>query len=366
MGLPANKDSYKIWVFAPYLPSEDPAIRYYYDFTQSIAEYTKAFSDMGCEWEWVDVTTENFHAQIARVQSNLSKENIVLNLCDGDDVNGAPGVAVIHALEEAGLVYTGSEAYFYNITNSKILMKQAFERNSVSTPRWIDLDKEHNPSLFKEVGQPLIVKPAASAGSMGIGVKNVVSTQQELDDIVQAMRKGYRGWKLDGAGIFAEQFIAGKEFTCFLVGSYTHPDRIKFYTPVERIFNQALPEKEQFLSFDRLWEFYEDEPMPNEEVFYEYAAVSAPRLLQQLEQLSRLAFCSLKGTGYARLDIRQDKQTGQLYVLEINAQCGLSEDENFTSTGAILRVSGIPFSELVMQILEDALLRHKNKVPDPT
>lgn len=366
MSFRANKDSFKIWIFAPLFQPEDPAIQYYCDFTQSIAEYTQAFAEIGCDWEWVDVTTHNFREQIARVKNHLSQQNIVFNLCDGDDINGAPGISVIHALKEAALVYTGSEAYFYHITTSKILMKEAFVRHQVSTPRWVALDGEQHTNVFESVGETLIVKPAVSAGSMGIGVKNVVGNQQELDDIVQTIKHGYRGWKLDGAGLLAEEFIAGREFTSLVVGSYTRPDRIKFYIPVERVFNKALPEKEQFLSFDRLWEFYEDEPMPNERVFYEYAAVESPGLLQQLEQLSVHTFRSLKGTGYARLDIRQKERTGQLYVLEINAQCGLSEDENYTSTGAILRVNDTRFSELIVQILEDALLRHKNKVPSTT
>ena len=366
MGFPANKHNCKIWIFAPFCQPEDPAIRYYCDFTQSIDEYTKAFSEIGCAWEWLDITTENYLEQIARVKNDPFKQHIVFNLCDGDDVNGNPGISVIHALEEAGLVYTGSEAYFYNITTSKIWMKEAFVQHQVSTPRWINLEGQQGQSVFDTLGKTVIVKPAVSAGSMGIGVKNVVSSPSELDEIVQTLNKGYKGWKLDGDGLLAEQFIAGREFTCLVTGSYTAPGRIRFYTPVERIFNAALPEKEQFLSFDRLWEIYEEEPMPNEQVFYEYTAVDSPVLLQQLEQISVHAFRALRGTGYARLDIRQDKQTGRLYVLEINAQCGLSEDENFTSTGAILRVSHTSFAELIIHIVEDALLRHKNKVADPT
>jgi D-alanine-D-alanine ligase len=31
---------YRIWVLAPHLESDDPNIKHYYDFTQSIAEYT--------------------------------------------------------------------------------------------------------------------------------------------------------------------------------------------------------------------------------------------------------------------------------------------------------------------------------------
>ena len=34
-------------------------------------------------------------------------------------------------------------------------------------------------------------------------------------------------------------------------------------------------------------------------------------------------------------------------MLEVNAQCGLSEDEDYTSIGAILRYSGKTFSDLV-------------------
>ena len=45
---------------------------------------------------------------------------------------------------------------------------------------------------------------------------------------------------------------------------------------------------------------------------------------------------------------------GELYVLEVNAQCGLSEDENYTSIGAILRYSGKSFTDLTVEILDDA------------
>ncbi len=56
-----------------------------------------------------------------------------------------------------------------------------------------------------------------------------------------------------------------------------------------------------------------------------------------------------------------DKVTGLLYVLEVNAQCGLSEDEDFTSIGAILRISGNTFTELVAEIINDAFDRHARK-----
>jgi D-alanine-D-alanine ligase len=52
-----------------------------------------------------------------------------------------------------------------------------------------------------------------------------------------------------------------------------------------------------------------------------------------------------------------DKETGKLYVLEVNAQCGLSEDEDYTSIGAILRFSGNTFTQMVAEIINDAFTR---------
>jgi D-alanine-D-alanine ligase len=133
---------------------------------------------------------------------------------------------------------------------------------------------------------------------MGISVKNVVSDFDELKDVMTTIKQGFNGWNLHGAGLLAEQFIIGKEFTTFLVGSHDQVDQIKFYCPIERVFHHSLPEKEQFLSFERLWESYDNEsPMPNEEFFYEYQPVRTPELADQLKELSIDAFKAVKGMG---------------------------------------------------------------------
>lgn len=50
-------------------------------------------------------------------------------------------------------------------------------------------------------------------------------------------------------------------------------------------------------------------------------------------------------------------------MLEANAQCGLSEDEDYTSIGAILKVSNVSFTEIIVEILKDALRRSVVKMP---
>lgn len=350
----------KIWVLFPYLETDDPNLQYYYDFSQSLEEYKKVFEVLNADWTWQPVTMQNYRDVIAGLKKRSGRKiPLVLNLCDGDEVNGTPGISVIHELEKNRLIYTGSDDQYYNITTSKIPMKRAFDRAGVSNAKWevIDGSEDSVKGICRRLGAPLIIKPAVSGGSMGVSVKNVVYTDRELLERIREIKKGYRGWNLLADGLIVEQFIAGPEYTTFIVGSSNRPESCFVYPAVERIFHASLPEEEKFLSFDRLWEIYEDEkPMPGNENFYNYHRPEAS-LMKALETLSLEAYAAVGGMGYGRLDIRMDKTSGKLYMLEVNAQCGLSEDEDYTSIGAILRYSNHSFPDLIKRIILDAFTR---------
>ncbi len=358
----ASSRKIKVWVLSPSLQTEDDNIDYYYDFSQSIAEYSRVFTELNVNWLWQPVNMSTFKDVIEGIEAEKETAKVipvVLNLCDGDEVNGTPGVSVVKLLEEKDIIYTGADEYFYNVTTSKIPMKKEFDKAAVPNAPWEAFhDKKVDAeTLFEKLGSPIIVKPAVSGGSMGVGTKNVVENSEELHVLLEKLFGGYRGWNLTADGLIAESFITGPEFTTLISGSYDDPKNAVIYTPVERVFHPSLPDKEKFLSFDRLWEIYEDESaMPGEENFYEYR-VPADHLIEEIRKLSWDAYCATKGKGYTRVDIRQDSSTGKLYVLEVNAQCGISEDENFTSIGAILRLSGKRFSQLVIEILNDAFVR---------
>lgn len=355
-------DRLKVWVLAPSLITNDANIDYYYDFSQSIEEYRKTFAELDLPWQWQPVTMDDYRSIIDGIRQEKETGKyypVVLNLCDGDEINGTPGVSVLMYLESKGLVYTGADEFFYRITTSKIPMKKAFDEAGVATPAWMPITaaNQNLTKLLEDLGSPLIVKPAVSGGSMGVGIKNVVNTLPELKEQVSKMFAGYRGWNLAADGILAESFISGPEYTIMIVGSAQFPDSCQVLTPVERVFHDSLPEMERFLSFDRLWEIYEDEtPMPGQDNFYEYA-LPDPSLIPALQTLSLEAYQAVGGTGYTRVDIRMDQSTGELYVLEVNAQCGISEDEDYTSIGAILRMSGIGFANLIQAIINDAFRR---------
>jgi len=352
------RQQYLIWILVPSIPNLDSEIGYYYDFDQSHDEYSRCFKKIGFEWRWKYITQGSYIDQLKFIKSeSLPKEPLIINLCDGDEVNGAPGIEVIKELKNLGLIFTGAEEYFYEITTSKIPMKKVFDQFGINTPKWdiVSTSGDNLSDIFKSLKSPLILKPAVSGGSMGLGIKNVVHNELEAKLVLDQLQSGYKGWKLDIDGFILEEFIPGKEFTTLLTGSYDHPSYIRTYTPVERVFSQKIPATERILSYDRLWETYEEEnELDHGEFLFNYFPCD-PDLSEKINQLSLDVFHSLKGTGYTRIDIRQHEKNGLFYVLEANAQCGLSEDENYTSIGAILRISGISFSELITEIILDAL-----------
>ena len=315
---------------------------------------------MNIAWQWQPVTMQNYKEVIdTGVINHSGKQLVFFNICDGDEINGVPGISVIHYLEGQGCTYTGANATFYAISTSKIIMKKAFDKAGISTAPWFDITSPvfHLNGEFHQVPKPVLVKPAVSAGSIGLGVRNVVHTQDELTTLVKDLYKGYHGWEVAAGGFVAESFIKGREFTCFIIGS---GDDVFVYAPVEIAFHQKLPELEKFLSFDRLWEFYEGEgPIGEGEDFYNFLPVEEG-LADQVMALSKEAYKAVGGAGYGRVDIRRDEATDNLFVLEVNAQCGLSEDENFTAIGAVLRYAREPYHQMLALIIKEAIARKRN------
>ncbi|MEO8111467.1 MAG: hypothetical protein ABI594_15590, partial [Ginsengibacter sp.] len=287
-----------VWVLAPFVETDDVNLEYYYDFTQSIEEYRKAFEELGIPWKWQQVTNTDYKQVIDCIISGSSTENVVvINLCDGDEINKAPGINVIRHLKKSGLCFTGADEYFYRLTTSKISMKEMFDIKGVSTAPWqiISEENKNDISIFETLGSPLIIKPAVSGGSLGVGINSVVDCPKDLETQYHKLEEGYHGWKLSNGGILAEKFIDGPEFTTLIVGNSASTKDCKVFLPVERVFNKSLPSVEKFLSFDRLWEMYEEEsPVKNDEDFYNYYTPDLS-LLNNICKLSLEAYKAVRG-----------------------------------------------------------------------
>ena len=83
-----------VWVLAPLVETDDADIAWYADYSQSQAEYERAFAALGVQWRWQPVTMRDYEQVVQRIlRESAGHEPVVFNLCDGDEVNGVEIVA---------------------------------------------------------------------------------------------------------------------------------------------------------------------------------------------------------------------------------------------------------------------------------
>lgn len=352
----ANPAQTLIWAFIPFCIRQGRLLGDSYDTADFKAELAWAFQQLGLPWIWQAVTHSNLNEVIAQVSaSNKQQPVVVFNFCDGiDDPQDTPGLSVVHALEKSGLRFTGADARFFAISTSKIRMKTLFQAAGVATPPFaVVANSGPLDGVGADLAWPLFCKPDVSAASYGVTLRSVVHDSQALQAYREELKTGPFGQYFAQADFLAERFIQGPEFTLFVGGRWDRPESLWSLPPAERIFHPSIPVAERFLSFDRYWGHYQEESAPPAgEAFYAYRPC-AENVQAQLTDLGLAAYRAARGHGYGRVDIRQDSRSGEYYVLEVNANCGLSGDDQ-TSLGNILKIAGLSFAQLLGLIVADA------------
>ena len=361
-----------VWAFIPYRITEQGMIAEFYDNPGYRQELASVFAELGIEWKWQPITLENMPAVVEEVlASGDDYTPVVLNYCDGfDEVDGYPGLSVIKLLEDKGVIFTGADSNFEYQTISKIRMKRTFVEAGIETaPYEVISDPNCIQGICQRLGTPLIVKPSISTASQGIWLDSVVENDEQVRVQVQRLQQAEHGKQCPQNGIFAERFINGREFAVFVLGSAKQPENLKIYPSLERVFHPSLPETERFLSHYRYWGKNEEgTSLLSEQQFCCYQ-LAEPELHERLWDLAKRAYCAVSGNGYGRIDIRMDRGSQELFALEVNSNCAISSkplfdftDPNATSVGTILYHSGIPFSQLISEIISEAISRYYPKL----
>lgn len=369
-GLPVPSSELFVWVFIPYR-IQGQELSSEYDNPGYRQGLVDVFAELGLKWKWQPITLENRQVVVEEVAASSNEYiPVVLNYCDGnDEIDGYPGTSVIKLLEQKEIIFTGADSNFFHLTTSKIWMKRAFVEADVATaPYEVIADPSHVQGVCDRLGTPLLVKPALAYGSIGISLESVVESDEQVSKQVQRLLQGVHEMQFPPNSIFVERFISGREFTVFLLGDSQQPESLKIYPPIELVFQSSLPETEQFRSYDNFWgEHLEESASSSSEPFYRCQPIASD-LSERLCELSKHAYCAIGGNGYARVDIRMDKDSQELFVLEVNANCAISSipltdfsDLNQTSLGTILHLAGIPFAQLMSEIITEAFARHSTK-----
>lgn len=349
-----------VWALIPYRIDGTRLAAETYENEPTKTELATVFHELGLPWIWQPVVLGGSEELIAQLTASMKhRPTVVFNFCDGVDEAGTPGVSLVKALEKAGLPFTGSNSRFYEISTYKVWMKKLFRERGVETAPWEVLPRTGPvQGVCDRLGTPLFVKPDASSGSSGIALKSKVSTDAEVEARRDELRQGELGKMFAYEDIFVERYLAGDEYTIFVGGFWDRPDEIWTLPPGQRCFASSIPPEEHILSYDRYWGYYKEETPPTGgEPFYHYELVDGA-LQDELIDLAKRAYCAVEGYSYARVDIRRDTVNGKLSVLEVNANCGLSGDDQ-TSTGSILQLLRWNYADLVCRIISQTLERHR-------
>ena len=157
--------------------------------------------------------------------------------------------------------------------------------------------------------------------------------------------------------VFAESFLAGREFTALVLGAPEGSDEPICMPVVERVFDVSLPESQRFLAFNRYWAGYgggQTQASTGTILLYSYA-LAPPEAQENLMSVARAAFKACDGRSYGRVDIRTrtagDIECATACVLEVNSQPGFSFERNTSSMAEILYLSGVEPIEFMRTII---------------
>jgi D-alanine-D-alanine ligase len=235
------------------------------------------------------------------------------------------------ALELLQIPYTGSGVMASSVSIDKVMTKRIWLAEGLPTPKYRLLQRggyarEQVLGVPDQLGLPLIVKPAREGSSIG------VATVRGYSEMAGAVDQA----ALLDSDVLCEQFIAGDEVTCPVLGSGGQARAL----PVIRI---VAPEG----NYDYQNKYFTDDTkylVPCGLPEGEEAAI---------QQLVLKAYRVLGCRGWGRIDVMIDGATRAPYLLEINTSPGMTGHSLVPMSA---RAAGISYEDLCLQLLAAASL----------
>jgi len=225
------------------------------------------------------------------------------------------------ALEVLGIPYTGSGVMGSAIGLDKLRTKMIWIANKLPTPRYRILRANDDwKAVARELGLPLIVKPAREGSTLGL---TKVSSVKQLPAAYELAATKFRDTAL------AEQFIDGPEYTATVLGEEVLP-----------LIRIAAPKG----NYDYQNKYFTDDTK------YHCPCGLPARKEEELKALTLRAFHALGCSGWGRIDIMLDAKK-KPWLLEVNTLPGMT---SHSLVPMAARARGISFEDLCVRILESA------------
>jgi len=247
--------------------------------------------------------------------------DVVFNALHG---SGGEDGTIQGVLEWLGVPYTGSDLTSCALAMDKHLTKKLLAAEGFPTPAWdtFDLSGGTLPLLPGSLNLPLVVKPRSSGSSAGV---SIVRTHEEWT-------KAMLDAEPKTTQILAEEFVAGREFSCGILGEEALP------------IVEIIP-SDEFYSYDAKYK-------PGGSRHLVPAPVD-PDLAARMQMLALSVHRMLGLRDYSRTDFIVTRE-GRPYILEINALPGLTPLSLFPD---VARVAGLSFEALIERLVQYALGR---------
>jgi D-alanine-D-alanine ligase len=284
------------------------------------------------------------HNDLKKLVSGFSrrKPDLVFNLLEsfGEDLGG--DVAVAGVLDLMGLRYTGGGPGELYLRQDKGLAKKVFAFEGILYPHFAVFGKDADLETAGKLRMPLFVKPLTADASIGIDGHSLVRDAISLMKRVVAIHEKVKDSAL------VEEYIEGREFYVGVLGN-REPLALP---PIEMDFS-GLPEgAPRILGSRAKWVKSSAEYKGTKSVL----ADVPDELRARLQKAALDAYRALRVRDYGRVDLRVT-ETGEIYVIEVNANCYLESGSEFANAAA---AAGIEYPELVGRIVDLALERAKN------
>ncbi|MDO5086523.1 MAG: D-alanine--D-alanine ligase [Comamonadaceae bacterium] len=235
------------------------------------------------------------------------------------------------ALELLGIPYTGAGVMASSMAIDKVMTKRVWLAEGLPTPRYVLLHRgafsdERVRGIPAELGLPLIVKPVREGSSLGV---TKVTSEAQMQEAVAAAAA------LD-ADVLCEQFIAGDEVTCPVLGAGEGVRAL----PVIHIVAPGG-------NYDFQNKYYTDVTE------YRVPCDLPPGEEAAIQALCERAYRVLGCRGWGRLDVMIDAATRQPYLLEINTSPGMT---SHSLVPMAAQAAGTSYEDLCLALLASATL----------
>ncbi|MGH9362211.1 MAG: D-alanine--D-alanine ligase family protein, partial [Thermoanaerobaculia bacterium] len=273
-------------------------------------------------------------AALARVGADL-----IFNLSEAYGGDDTKDMNIAAFLDLVGKPYTGAGPRALHLAQDKGLAKKVLSFHGIKTPNFAvayrgALDHAH------DIHFPLIVKPAAEDGSIGIDAGAVVTTVKELME-----RLDYIQGTFDCPAL-VEEYVEGREIYAAVLGN-GRPEAL----PLIELDLSGLPEGVPRIAGSEVkWEI-------GSEVYKKTKSAVAKDLDEDtaaaIQKTAVGVYQALKLRDYGRIDLRLTAE-GEIYVIEANPNPWIASGAEFALAA---RESGRSYTQLIGEIVDLARAR---------